>query len=448
MDIHARRSLTVCLLLPWFVAVAPSATTSRGSAPVADFSTIASERTVVLGDIAHYRFDVVIGPGAFDVVRMHRVVRESEPHRPVRSSDAVFLLPGAPNFFESIFMPPLISSVPERDRSVAMFLARHDIDVWGMDYGWALVPPTTTDFGFMKNWGVEKDAQLAGVALSIARSVRGVSGQDPGPFHLLGFSYGVSVAWALAGAETLRPASLRHVKGIIPVDSALKCEEKQAVSLACSVVEKNRAASDKPPYESRSGVDYYKRLGDLAAESPDGRSEISAGLNNLEALMHMGASSRATEFHFVAGEFDEKMTPKNLRYTELRLWMDLNRSAPPYLPAQIGHDRSAACCGTIDVPFDDRLGDIAVPILYVGAAGGAGEGGAYTARLTRSKDVTTVIVRLQPDRKVDFGHADLFLAKDAERLVWRPILDWIKAHGSMPAATEKDVTASRGALGP
>jgi hypothetical protein len=29
---------------------------------------------------------------------------------------------------------------------------------------------------------------------------------------------------------------------------------------------------------------------------------------------------------------------------------------------------------------------------------------------------------------MDFGHADVVLAREAETLVWRPILDWIMAH--------------------
>jgi len=83
---------------------------------------------------------------------------------------------------------------------------------------------------------------------------------------------------------------------------------------------------------------------------------------------------------------------------------------------------SAVGCGEVDVSFDDHLGEIAVPVLYVGAVAGAGDRGFYTATLTKSKDVNKVIVN-----RPRFAHADLFLAKDAETLVWKPILDWIKA---------------------
>jgi len=55
--------------------------------------------------------------------------------------------------------------------------------------------------------------------------------------------------------------------------------------------------------------------------------------------------------------------------------------------------------------------------------------GYYTLTLTRSTDITKFNARLLPDeqRALDFVNADLFVAKHAETLVWKPILDWIVA---------------------
>jgi hypothetical protein len=82
------------------------------------------------------------------------------------------------------------------------------------------------------------------------------------------------------------------------------------------------------------------------------------------------------------------------------------------------------------VPFDDHLSQIAVPILFAGAAGGFGQTGYYSTTLTASTDITKFTVQIQADdqRAIDFGHADTVLAKDADTLVWKPILDWIVAH--------------------
>lgn len=87
-------------------------------------------------------------------------------------------------------------------------------------------------------------------------------------------------------------------------------------------------------------------------------------------------------------------------------------------------------CGTIDTPLDDHFAQITVPILHVGAKGGFGPSAFASTTFTASRDVTTITVhRLSDaDEAMDFGHVDTVLAKNAESLVWRPILDWIKAH--------------------
>ena len=77
------------------------------------------DRTVLGGDIVHYRFDVKVGPGKFDVIRLHRIVREKHPYDPIQTVAGVLLLPGGPNYFEAIFMAPLISKVPAWDQSIA-----------------------------------------------------------------------------------------------------------------------------------------------------------------------------------------------------------------------------------------------------------------------------------------------------------------------------------------
>jgi hypothetical protein len=133
-------------------------------------------------------------------------------------------------------------------------------------------------------------------------------------------------------------------------------------------------------------------------------------------------------WHFVGGYLDTNGIPSDLRFTEARLWLDLLQAFPPHLPVQTDVDVDALFCGNVNVPFDDHLGRIAVPILYVGTGGGFGQTGYYTTTLTASKDVTKFTVSITGDRATDFGHADLSLARDAEGLAWRPILNWLKTH--------------------
>ena len=74
-----------------------------------EFKVMDSDRTQLTDDIAHYRYDVAMGPGKYDVVRIHRIVREKRPNKPVSTRDAVMLLPGNPNSFEGIFMAPMVT---------------------------------------------------------------------------------------------------------------------------------------------------------------------------------------------------------------------------------------------------------------------------------------------------------------------------------------------------
>lgn len=88
-------------------------------------------------------------------------------------------------------------------------------------------------------------------------------------------------------------------------------------------------------------------------------------------------------------------------------------------------------CDEEDVLFDDHLSDIEVPVLYVGADGGIGEFGFYTTTLFGSENVDLHNVDLMPpDKNVsDFGHADLFLAEDAQVMAWERILERLNEDG-------------------
>ena len=135
------------------------------------------DRTVLGEDVVHYRFEVVVGPGRFDRIRLHRIVREKHPWQPIHTATGLLMLPGAPNTVEMIFIEPLISPAPTWDHAVSVFLAKHNIDVWAMDYRWGLVPDKTKNFKFMKDWGLQRDVDDAKIALSLARLIRGATGQ-------------------------------------------------------------------------------------------------------------------------------------------------------------------------------------------------------------------------------------------------------------------------------
>lgn len=99
------------------------------------------------------------------------------------------------------------------------------------------------------------------------------------------------------------------------------------------------------------------------------------------------------------------------------------------MPLLSRYELATARCGAADVPFDDHLGDIEVPILYLGAGGGLGTHGQHMARLTGSDDVMQHIMSAPGiPRLLDYGHADLVMAEDASDLAWNPLRDWLVAH--------------------
>jgi hypothetical protein len=415
----------------------PAQANAGGPAP-AQFKVMHADRTELGDDIAHYRYDVAMGPGEYDVVRIHRIVREKRANKPVRTRDAVLLLPGNPNSFEGIFMAPMVTGVSELDHSIVIFLAKNEIDVWGMDYGWALVPPDETDFEFMGQWGLAKDVAHAEAALAFARSIRVGTGQGNGRLHILGLSYGGQVAYTLVGEETVQPRGLRNVKGMIVLDIGVKLEIEGDREFYCAMAEIDQARLDSNPpstYANDTGL-VFQLLAYLASTEPDVESPIPgfAPLTNWQAALFLGASTELVTgqpWHLVGGYLDEDGIPSGLQFTDDPLWVGaMGASFPPYYPVRIDVDTDQLLCGTVDTPYDDHFAQITVPILHVGAKGGFGPSAYASTTLTASRDVTTITVQRLPDtdEAMDFGHVDTVLAREAETLVWRPILNWIMAH--------------------
>ena len=278
------RKLIVVLAALAATVAAPAAFPADAGGPApAQFKIMHSDRTELGDDIAHYRYDVAMGPGKYDVVRIHRIVREKRPNKPVSTRDAVMLLPGNPNSFEGIFMAPMVTGVSELDHSIVIFLAKNDIDVWGMDYGWALVPIDETDFTFMGQWGLAKDVAHAEAALSFVRSIRVDTGQGNGKLHVLGLSYGGQVAYTLVGEETVQPPGLRNVKGMIVLDIGVKLEDEGDREFYCAMAEADQALLESDPPSSyandyRTGLSV---LAYLASTAPDDESPFFAPTHEL-----------------------------------------------------------------------------------------------------------------------------------------------------------------------
>ena len=104
--------------------------------------------------IAHYRFDVDLGPGVYDIVRIHRVVHERRKYHPVPTKGDIFMIHGGSQDFDDTFLTAGVEDVNTKTSS-PFYLASQNIDVWGIDLAWTMIPMETTDFSFMKNWGID-----------------------------------------------------------------------------------------------------------------------------------------------------------------------------------------------------------------------------------------------------------------------------------------------------
>ena len=323
-----------------------------------------------------------------------------------------------------------------------MYLAQHDVDVWGIDQAWVLVPLAETDFSFMADWGMQRQVDDLRIGLAVARASRLLTGSGFGKMNLLGYSSGVLTGYAYINDETHLPEAARHVAGFIPADCPYKWSDDSNRIPSCESAAYYKSIIDSGTYHDTAGGYLFLMLGQLAKTDPEGASPIVPGATNRQAALYLGAATHLFVpfpplWHYFAGTFDEFGVPTGLQYTTYEGMLDFLVTASPYEPLLFEYDYLCIWCDEPDVPFDDHLAEITVPVFYIGAAGGLGETGVYTTTLLGSPDVSTLIVRLHPDEEIglDFGHIDLWTAGNAQGLVWAPILDWLAGHAARSSGT-------------
>src|ERR1051325_9825175 len=421
--------LLKALYLSMVVAVSSLAFAQQPTPAAAAHAYAQAERRALTGDVAEYTFTVRTGSGPYDEIGIHRVVKETAPGNPVAAADAVFLAPGDIWNFRAAF---LTGAHP-----LPLFLAEHGVDVWGIDYRWTGVPGNVTDTSFMRSWGLEQDASDLGFALGVARHARAASGSGFGRLFLLGWSRGGQIGYAYLNGESQLPLGQRNVRGFIPVDIYLKTDVAQLRAFACQRQQNTEgvigAGQDANPVGGLVSL-----LGALAISDPNGASILNPALTNHQAGLLVGEATfallgglePAPFYHFTGGVFGTDGKPAGLLYSSEADLFTFEQGAAPLQPNRELADADTATCEATNVLWDDHLGEITVPVYYIGAGGGFGETGLYTTTLLGSADVTTNIVHKVPStqRLLDFGHADLFLASDAEALVWQPLLAWLRAH--------------------
>ena len=412
------------------------------------------EREQVVEGVSHYRFRLQVGDTANDVITLHRVVRETAAWRPVRAPESVFLVHGDAWDFQGAFMASTLTDAVDKGHSIAVYLARQDVDVWGIDLRWTHVPLDTQDFSFMRGWNLGTHAQDVGTGLKVARAVRALTGSGGGKMNLLGWSRGALVSYAYLNAETQLPPARRQVSGFIPVDMVMRFgpEGEQQREWACVRADvggkKLRSGQVEGNLSGPGAGLILRKLGQAAVDKTDDPAELTGEPLTPMTFRHLGLTVGAATFmfltdknqdiqpsvpfyHFTAvGEFGAGGLPADLKHVEPRQLFDFLGAARPFQSFTEQVESERLMCGDESLPYDDHLKQVKVPVLYVGAAGGYGAYGVHSTKLLGSKDVSVHLVQRQLDafRIADYGHADLFLASDAPQAVWEPILAWMKAH--------------------
>ena len=384
------------------------------------------ERRQVTADVAHYSAILRVGPGQHDRIGLHRVTREVAPDRPARTREAVLLAHGINVGFSGTFLANVgVEGVPQ-NLNLPVFLAERGVDVWGIDFRWALVPGDVEDVSFMADWGLERDAEDLRIALAAARWGRWLTESGRAKIDLVGYSRGGRISYTYLNDESQLPARRRHVARFVQLDANFKTADEATRQLACDSIAAVQQEIDRG--NTADAIGFLSILGELAKADPEGASPFFPSLSNRQAALVVGTTPPGGDgtFHLFAGTFADGL-PTGLRFTSEPVALGLLSAAASYQPLAGWRDALIVLCDEGNTGLDDHLADITVPVFYLGAAGGNRDGGTATFPFLGSRELESLVVSLdEPGRELeDVGHGDILAMESAPELVWQPILDWI-----------------------
>lgn len=431
------RTVAAVLLAATAILMSPTKT--------AEAATLLEVQQLTADSVYHFVYSVPVGPGPYDVIRVHRVVKV-EPGdngaeaaiEDIEAEDAVFMIHGSGGLFEGNFLAGEYPSAESDDQSPAVVLARRNIDVWGIDLAWSLVPFGTQDFAFMADWGMQRQVDEVLAGLDVARDIRGKGMGIRGQLHLLGYSLGGPIGYAVLNADVGSACSTRRVKGYISMENGFALSDPAVVQRGCAEAAERDLQIADGIYQFTQNL-AGSAIGTLAQVNPAGPSPFAPGLTNAQlalvvlALPGGGPPPVAIRpsYHFFAGVFDPATgLPVDLVHVTPALGFEFLQGLSGFPPLRLLSDLAHGFCGDIDVAYDDHLGQVTVPALYVGADGGHGAIGESGIMQLGSTDVSVQIVDLAPPGQelFDYGHVDLAFGRDAAVLAWHSIADWIRDH--------------------
>jgi hypothetical protein len=429
-----------------FAALAAFAMPSRAQASIAAQAVRSSSDTShqlpafavqakkVSGDLMAYHYRITTDDG--DYLDIHRVVRVSPHGKPHKSDDAVMLLHGDFSTFVSNFAPSIASEGAHDPQTpeLALALAKANIDVWGLDRRFTHVPDDAADLSALDRQGVVSGLDDLQSALAFARRMRRTTMRSNAKLKVIGFSRGGLYAYAQAIGDHFRPRRQRHVGGVAvldfnyvfgPEDAALKEE-------ACAI----RDFYDEWIAEGNYGESnfFLREVAQAAIDLPELPSDVDPTLTNRQYFLSVMAQTYqffapTPHYHLLAGDGSQS-TVNELTYTSTQAAMHWVAQAPGWAPAREGRDSFAILCDDGNGPIEGTLGDIDVPALQIGVAGGYGDlvSASVDGVIHADSDFYFWERESQEDRLIDVGHADLLFSQQAKKDVWPVLKAWIKEH--------------------
>ena len=288
-------------------------------------------------------------------------------------------------------------------------------------------PREETDYSFFANWGLQREVDHLAQGLEIARTARLMTGNGTDQMLLLGYSSGAATGYALLNEETQLPPGHRQVKGYIAADFGVRSSDPDWLAMGQGLVELNEQLYDSGQYEDPIYV--FQDIAMLARTDPAGDSPFFPGFTNMQLALFYGGGEifAPTKAHYHAPVVEDGL-PVSFQFVTVGQWLDFITASASYEPILFELDYSRLMAGESS-PFVDHLGEVRVPVLHIGGAGGLAPYTTATLSYLGSRDVTQHIVSVgSADASLDYGHIDIFTASNAPTLVWQPVLDWVQDH--------------------
>jgi len=349
-------------------------------------------------DIVKTKNILRVGSGDFDIIGITRIRRMNEC-----PPTTIIMAPGSNSDFDTSF------------NKMAIYLARLNIDVWGIDFRYSFVPDNINSYpyclvtgcNFMKDWNTDLHVSDLDIVVKMAEM-----SSRTGKVFLLGWSQGGYFAYRYAIDHP-------NLNGIIPIDLVYNLDP-----IFTDVADRTRAEIAARRSAINSGIFYedvllLKYVAYQALVNPDGMSVIIPGLTNMQVLLFASTQTYQLGVNPIPNFIYNQGDLTGLKYT------DINYTIQQGL--KLNNFQSILTLTELREQWlIPTIPNITVPIFHIGAELGFGTYGLYTPNMIHNTnpDINTYIVP-------DYGHADLVYSNTADIDVWQKIHVWMMQRSSI-----------------